>query len=175
MASYDIDLSHSQAEFGIKHLFSTVKGRFQNIAGSIEFDEGDPTSAVVVANAEVESITTGDATRDNHLRTSDFFDAAQYPELLFKSKRVEPSGKQNQYKVVGDLTIHGVTREVALDAEFLGKGADPWGNERVGFSAETTINRRDFGLHWNAPLEAGGFLVGDDVKVSIDVEGVRKN
>lgn len=175
MATYEIDASHSQAEFGVKHLISTVKGRFQKIAGSIEFEESDPTSANVVANADVTSISTGDSKRDDHLRTSDFFDAAHYPELVFKSKRVELNGRQNQYQVFGDLTIHGVTKEVTMDAEFTGKGTDPWGGERVGFSAATTINRKDFDLHWNAPLESGGFLVGDNVKISIDVEGVRKN
>lgn len=175
MATYEIDASHSQAEFGVKHLISTVKGRFQKIEGSIEFDESDPTSAQVVANAEVTSINTGDSKRDDHLRTSDFFDAARYPELVFKSKRVELNGRQNQYKVVGDLTIRGVTKEVAMEAEFTGKGADPWGGERVGFSAATIVNRKDFDLHWNAALESGGFLVGDNVKISIDVEGVRKN
>ena len=175
MATYEIDASHSQAEFGVKHLVSTVKGRFQKIGGSIEFDESDPTGAQVVARAEVTSINTGDSRRDDHLRTSDFFDAEHYPELVFRSKRVEMNGHQNQYKVVGDLTIRGVTKEVAMDAEFTGKGADPWGGERVGFSAATTVNRKDFDLHWNAPLEAGGFLVGDNVRISIDGDGVRKN
>lgn len=175
MAVYEIDHTHSNAEFGVKHMmFTTVKGRFGKVVGEIQFDEADPTRSAISASAEVASVATGDPQRDGHLLSPDFFDAERYPVISFRSRRIEPNGGENEYKIIGDLTIRDVTREVVLDASYMGQGPDPWGGTRAGFNATTTVNRKEFGLQWNVPLEAGGFLVGDSVKISLDIEAVKK-
>lgn len=175
-ATYQVDPAHSAVEFAVKHMmFSTVKGYFRKIGGEIVFDQADPTQTSVTATAEAASVDTGDVNRDNHLRSADFFDAEHYPTLSFVSKRVEPHGREGTYRVIGDLTIRGVTREVAFEGTYEGTGTDPWGGTRVGFSATTTINRKDWGLNWNAPLEAGGVLVSDQVRINIDVQAVKKS
>jgi polyisoprenoid-binding protein YceI len=174
-ATYQIDPSHSVAEFVVKHLmFSTVKGRFSKVSGEIKLDEADPTNSSVSAEADVASVDTGDPKRDGHLRSPDFFEAEKYPALTFISRRVERAGNGDTYRVVGDLTIRDVTREVTFDTTYLGQGTDPWGGTRVGFSATTTINRKDFGLNWNAPLEAGGVLVSDQVRINLEVQAVKQ-
>ncbi|HVB96669.1 MAG TPA: YceI family protein [Chloroflexota bacterium] len=175
MATYKIDPAHTVVEFAVKHMmFSTVKGTFSKVDGQIEFDPEHPENASVVAQADVASVTTHDEGRDGHIRSADFFDAENHPTISFRSQKVEPKGRGQEAKVIGDLTIHGVTKEVDFDAEFLGEGPDPWGGTRVGFNASTTINRKDFGLHWNVPLEKGGLLVGDSVKITLDVEAVKQ-
>ncbi len=176
MAIYKIDPAHTVAEFAVRHMMiSTVKGAFSKVDGQIEFDPEHPENASVVAEADAASVTTHDDGRDGHMRSADFFDVENYPKITFRSRKVELTGQPRQAKVVGDLTIRGVTKEVVFDAEFLGEGADPWGGSRVGFNATTTINRKDFGLQWNVPLEKGGFLVGDNVKITLDVQAVKQN
>lgn len=176
MALYEIDPVHSSMEFGVRHMmFTTVKGRFGKVAGQIEFDEAEPTRSSVVATAEVASVSTGEAQRDEHLRSPDFFDAQRFPVITFKSRRIERAQGEGEYKIIGDLTIRDVTLEAVFDAAYLGQAQAPWGDVRAGFSAEALVNRKDFGLQWNVPLESGGFLVGDTVKITLDVEAVRKS
>ena len=164
-----IDRSHSEVGFQVRHLLSKVRGRFNEFDGTIEFDEGNPANSRVDVTIHAASIDTGEPDRDKHLRTADFFDVEQYPTLNFKSTSVAPRG-ENTFDVLGDLTIHGVTRQVTLPASFLGAAQDPWGNTKLVFEADLTLNRKDFGLTWNAALETGGFLVGDEVKVSLAIQ-----
>jgi polyisoprenoid-binding protein YceI len=167
-----IDGNHSNVSFTIRHMMSKVRGEMKVKEGWIETQEEDPSKARVEVVIDANSVDTGVEPRDNHLRSADgHFDVANFPTITFKSKRIEGKDRSN-FKVIGDLTIHGVTKEVTLNASFTGQAKDPWGNQRVGFSAETKLNRKDFNLTWNQTLEAGGFLLGDDVKVEIDVEAV---
>jgi polyisoprenoid-binding protein YceI len=165
-----IDRSHSQVAFQVRHLLSKVTGRFADFAGSIQFDEANPQDSRVEVTVQAASIDTAEADRDKHLRSADFFEVETYPTLTFTSTSVTSRGGQS-YDVLGNLTIHGITQQVTLPVSFLGRATDPWGNEKVGFEAELTINRKDFGLHWNAALETGGFLVGDEVKVMLSIQG----
>ena len=170
---WDIDVSHSAIHFHVRHMvISKVHGRFAKWAGAVELDPADLTRSSVKVTIDAASIDTQVADRDAHLRSADFFDVAKYPELTFASKKVEKAG--DGYRVTGDLTLHGVTKEVVLEAEFAGTGKDPWGNERAGFSAKAAIDRRDFGLTWNAALEAGGVLVGEKVEIAIELEAVKR-
>jgi polyisoprenoid-binding protein YceI len=173
--TWAIDPSHSLVEFGVKHMmFATVKGRFTGVRGTINLDEADLSRSSVRVEIDAASIDTRDERRDAHLRSGDFFDAETYPVLTFKSTRVEPAGP-DRLKVTGDLTIRGVTRQVTLDATINGRGVTPWGNEVAGYSAETQINRKDYGLNWNAALESGGVLVGDTVKIALEVEAGKQD
>ena len=165
----EIDRSHSDITFQVRHLLSKVRGRFNDFSGAIEFDPEQPNRSRVDVTIQAASIDTGEPDRDAHLRSADFFDVGTYPTLTFVSTSVTPRGG-NDYDVTGNLTIHGVTRPVVLPAVFLGAATDPWGNTKLGFEAELTLNRKDFGLTWNAALETGGVLVGDDVKVSLSVQ-----
>jgi polyisoprenoid-binding protein YceI len=169
-STWAIDPAHSVVELAVKHMmFSTVKGRFRNVAGSIVLDEADPGASSVTAVIDAASIDTGEAQRDGHLRSGDFLDVERFPTMTFRSTGVVPRG-HNQFVVVGDLTIRDVTQEVALEAELAGKGTDPWGGQRAGFTASTTINRKELGLTWNQALEAGGVLVSDQVKITLDIQ-----
>ena len=174
--TWQIDPAHTHVEFAVKHLMiSTVRGRFSDVAGTVMVPDDDFSRAQVEATIGVASIDTHETQRDGHLKSPDFFDAGTYPAMTFRSRRVEPSSRAtNQYRVVGDLTLHGVTKEIALEATFEGQAADPYGNHRVGFSATGKINRKDFGLGWNQLLETGGVVVGDEVKLSIDAQFVAK-
>lgn len=173
MTTWKIDPSHSGIHFTVRHMVvSKVRGTFERWEGSIELDEANPSASKVTVHIEPASITTHEPQRDTHLRSPDFFDVEKYPALTFVSTRVEKVG-DNGYRVTGDLTLRGVTKRVVLDVEALGTGKDPYGNERIGFQAETSINRKDFGLNWNQVLEAGGVLVGDKVEISLDVQAVR--
>jgi polyisoprenoid-binding protein YceI len=166
-----IDTSHSNVTFTIRHMMSKVRGQMKVKEGWIEA-ENDQATAKVDVTLDAASINTGVEARDNHLRSADgHFDVQNYPVATFKSKRVEGKDASN-FKLIGDLTLHGITKEVTLNAEFGGEGKDPWGNRRVAFSAETKLNRKDFNLTWNQALEAGGFLLGDDVKVEIEVQAI---
>jgi polyisoprenoid-binding protein YceI len=165
----DIDRSHSEVVFQVRHLLSKVRGRFADFSGTIEFDAERPENARVDVAIQAASIDTAEPDRDKHLRSADFFDVETFPELTFRSTSVSPRG-DGTYDVRGDLTIHGVTKQVTLAASFLGTAQDPWGNVKFVFEAELTLNRKDFGLSWNAALETGGFLVGDEVKVTISVQ-----
>jgi polyisoprenoid-binding protein YceI len=166
------DTSHSQITFSVRHMVvAKVHGRFDKWSGSLKLDDADLASSSVTVRIDATSINTQEPNRDNHLRSPDFFDVEQFPEITFVSKRVEKV-YDSQLKVVGDLTLHGVTREVVLDTEYLGKAKDPWGNQRVAFTAKTTINRKDYGLNWNQLLEAGGVLVGEKIEIGIDVQAI---
>ncbi|BDG09125.1 YceI family protein [Anaeromyxobacter paludicola] len=172
-ATWDIDVSHSAIHFWVRHMIiSKVHGRFAKWSGAVSLDPQDPTKGSVEVHIDAASIDTQVADRDAHLRSADFLDAASFPELTFRSKAVARDGEA--LRIVGDLTIRGVTREVTLQAEFAGTGKDPWGNERAGFSAKASLDRRDYGLTWNAALEAGGVLVGEKVEISIELEAIRK-
>lgn len=172
--AWEIDPSHSQATFAVKHMMiSTVKGHFNVISGHLHIDEQNPANSWVDAQVDAGSVDTRDESRDGHLRSPDFFDAEKYPTINFKSTKIEHLG-DNEYRVLGNLTIHGVTREVAFKAEYAGQGKDPWGGQRAGLSATAKINRKDFGMTFNKALESGGVLVSDEVKVEIDLEAVNK-
>ena len=165
-----VDAAHSNVGFSIKHLMiATVRGSFTAVHGTVTVDESDPTTAEIDITIPTASVTTRDEKRDAHLRSPDFFDAERFPNMTFRSKRLERQSGDS-FRVIGDLTIRDVTREVALEVELQGRAKDPWGNEKAGFEATTTIKRSDYGLTWNAALETGGVLVGDDVKISIEGE-----
>ncbi len=174
-AQYDIDPSHSQAQFSVRHMMITnVRGEFGKLQGTLNLDEKNLKNSTVEATIETGSINTREDKRDEHLRSPDFFDVANHPKITFKSTGFKKAGK-DKYKVAGDLTIRGVTRPVTLDVEIPSTELkDPWGNTKRGASATTEINRKDFGLVWNQNLETGGVLVGDLVKVQLDLQLTRK-
>jgi polyisoprenoid-binding protein YceI len=165
----EIDRSHSEVAFQVRHLLSKVRGRFTDFAGTIEFDQSNPQNSRLEVTIQAASIDTAEGDRDKHLRSADFFEVDTYPTLTFVSTSVTLRS-DDTYDVAGNLTIHGITRPVTLPASFLGAAGDPWGNTRFVFEAELTLNRKDFGLTWNAALEAGGFLVGDEVKVFLSIQ-----
>jgi len=170
---WQIDPAHTGVEFAVKHMMiSTVKGRFGDVSGTITLDEADLSGSSVEVDIDVASIDTRQADRDAHLRSADFFDVENHPKITYRSRRVEVVG-ENRFRVIGDLTIRGETREVVLDATFEGRGKDPWGNEKAGFTAQAVIDRRDFGLTWNAALETGGILVGNEVKINLEIQATR--
>jgi polyisoprenoid-binding protein YceI len=170
---WSIDLAHSGVNFSVRHMvISKVRGRFARFGGSLQLDEKNLTRSVLDIHIDASSIETGVADRDAHLKSPDFFDVERFPELTYRSRQVEKTGADT-YRVLGDLTIHGTTREVALEVEAGGVGKDPWGNERAGFAARTRVDRKDFGLTWNKALETGGVLVGEHVEIEIEVEAVR--
>ena len=171
--NWNLDTVHSGINFTVRHMVvSKVRGRFAKFNGTVALDASDFTRSSVEATIDVSSIDTGTAQRDDHLRSADFFDVARFPEIRFLSTRIEKvSG--DRYRLTGELTIHGVTRSVALETEYGGRGKDPWGNERVGFTAKGAIDRKDFGLVWNQALETGGVLVSDRVDLELEVQGVR--
>jgi polyisoprenoid-binding protein YceI len=172
--TWNIDPVHSHAEFKVRHMMiSNVKGEFKGIKGALKLNDADLTQSAVEVSIDATTIDTGEAQRDGHLKTADFLDVEKFPTLTFKSTVVVKS-KSGDVKVSGDLTIHGVTRNVELAVE--GPSApmkDPWGNTRIGLSATTRINRKDFGLTWNAALETGGILVGDEVNITLDVQFIK--
>jgi len=171
-SAWHIDPRHSLAEFSVRHMMlSKVRGRFTGVSGTIIDAGDDPKSSSVKAAIDVTTLITGDPQRDEHLRSPDFFDVANHPSMTFESRRI--TGSREHFKVTGDLTIRGQTREITLDVTFNGLGTDPMGRAVAGFTAETQINRKDFGLNWNMALEAGGFLVGDEAKIELEVEAVR--
>ena len=169
--TYKIDKAHSEAVFQVRHLVTRVRGRFTDFEGSVQLNETTPEQSTVNFTVQTTSIDTAEGARDTHLRSADFFEVDKFPTLTFTSKKVTKSGS-DAFDVVGDLTIHGVTKEITLPVTLLGKAKDPWGNDRVGFESEITLNRKDYGLNWNAALEVGGFLVGDDVKVSLSIQAI---
>lgn len=171
--SWKIDPTHTNVEFAIRHLMiATVRGRFGDVAGTVQLDAENPDASAVDVTINVASIDTRVADRDAHLRSADFFDVEHFPVITFKSRRVTAAGG-GDLRVEGDLTIRGVSKPVTLNATEEGRGRDPWGGDRAGFSATTKIRRSDFGLTWNQVLETGGIAVGDEVKISIDLEVVK--
>lgn len=172
---YEIDAAHSRLGFVARHAMVTkVRGNFETFSGTIHADGSDPAASKVELSIDVVSINTGNEQRDGHLRTNDFFDAETYPTITFSSTAIEPKG-DNTFQVNGDLTIRGVTKPVSLDVEFTGAAVDPFGNSRIGFEGSTVINRKDFGVSWNAPLEAGGVLVSEKVTLELDIAAVKKS
>lgn len=174
VTTWNLDPVHSVAEFKVKHMMiSNVKGQFTGISGVLALDEQNIANSRVEASIDAASINTRDTQRDAHLKSADFFDVEKFPALTFKSKQVKRTG-DDELAVKGDLTIHGVTRQVVFKVEGpTAPGKDPWGNTRVGLSAVAKINRKDFGLTWNAALETGGILVGDEVTITLDVQFVK--
>jgi polyisoprenoid-binding protein YceI len=171
--TWKFDPAHTSVEFKVKHMMvTTVKGRFTEVEGTIFGELEDPALAEVDVQIEAASIDTRNEQRDAHLRSADFLDAEHFPTITFRSSRVERTG-QDTFNVTGDLTIRGTTREVVLDTSVNGSGKTPYGTEVVGISAETSINRKDFGLNWNVALETGGWLVGDTVKIDLEIEAVK--
>jgi polyisoprenoid-binding protein YceI len=171
--TWHVDPQHVEVGFSVRHLMiSSVKGHFRTVSGVVRTEADDFTTAEVDLTIDARSIETRDDARDAHLRSADFFDVEKFPTLTFKSRRVTASDK-HRYVVVGDLTIHGVTREVSLDVVAEGFVKDPWGNEKAGFHATGSVNRKDFGLAWNVALETGGVLVGDEVKLNLEIELTR--
>lgn len=172
--TWKIDPAHSSAEFKVKHMMiSNVKGSFSGLNGTLIEDTADPTRSRVEATIDVTTISTGDAQRDTHLKSADFFEAETHQHMTFKSTKVEKKG-EGEYAVTGDLTVHGVTKPVTFQVEGpSAPGKDPWGNTRIGLSATTKINRKDFGLTWNSALETGGILVGEDVQISLEVQFIK--
>jgi polyisoprenoid-binding protein YceI len=174
-SSWQLDPAHSHVEFAVKHLMiSTVKGSFGDVRGTVWVDESDGKAVLVDITIQVGSIDTRQEQRDAHLRSPDFFDATRFPTIAFRSRRVEGSHRDAEFRLVGDLTIRGVTREVTLDVSAEGRLHDPWGAERAGFSAQGKIDRTDFGLTWNQALETGGVVVSNEVKITAEVELIRE-
>lgn len=170
--TWKLDPSHTLVEFSAKHLMiTTVKGRITDVEGTIVMDEKNPRNSSVEATLKAVSIDTRTEQRDQHLRSADFLNAELYPEIKFRSTRIE--GDKDSFKLTGDLTIRDVTRPITLDIRFEGQQTDPWGGERIGFSGSGKIDRRDFGLTWNQALETGGVVVGNDVKINLEVEAVK--
>lgn len=174
VTTWNIDPVHSVAEFKVKHMMiSNVKGQFTGISGTLRLDEEDVTKSRIEATIDASSVSTGDPQRDAHLKSADFFDVEKFPDLRFKSAGIVRQA-DGQLQVEGNLTIHGVTRQVKFAVEGpTAPGKDPWGNTRIGISASTKIHRKDYGLTWNAALETGGILVGDEVTINLDVQFIR--
>jgi len=164
-----VDPNHSQASFRIRHLVSNVTGRFNQFEGTIQVDKENPTASSVVFKIVAASIDTGNERRDGHLKSADFFDVENNPEITFTSTKVEPKGG-DLYHVTGNLTMHGVTKEITLPVQFLGSMPGMGGRETAGFEIETTLNRKDYGIEWNRTLDTGGVVLGDDVLVRISIE-----
>lgn len=172
--SWKIDPAHSEVNFTVRHMMiSNVRGRFENFTGTVEFEPDNPANSSVEVQIEAASINTREDKRDNHLRSADFLDAENHPYLTFKSKRIEILDDSHGL-ISGDLTIRGVTREVVLETEFNGMSQSPWGFSSAGFSASTSINRKDWGLTWNMALETGGVLVSDEIKINIELEIIEE-
>ena len=173
-ASYELDPAHSTVQFSVRHMMvSNVRGEFREVSGSLEFDEKDLAKSSIDVSINAKSISTANEKRDEHLRNADFLDVEKFPTITFKSKKFVKTG--NGHKVTGDLTLHGVTKEVVLNVDGPTKEVkDPWGGIRIGASATAKINRKDFGLTWNKALEAGGVVVGDEISIQLEVEFTKK-
>lgn len=170
IATYAVDPSHSRVGFTARHLgFSKVRGSFEQFEGTIRVADNDLSTLEVEATIQAATVTTNDAKRDDHLRTGDFLLVESHPTITFKSTGVK-SVSGNSFVLEGEFTLRGVTKTVELEGEFLGKGKDPWGNERAAFEARTRINRKEYGVNWNAVLETGGFLVSDDVDINLEIQ-----
>jgi polyisoprenoid-binding protein YceI len=172
MARWTIQDVHTAAEFAVRHMMITfVRGHFKNISGTLDFDPDHPETASAQVAFDAASIWTGEPERDAHLRSEDFLHTERFPTIAFRTTRVEPAAR-NEYRVTGDLTIRGVTRPVALDVRYLGRGRSPFDDTRAGFTATARLDRHAFGASWNSAMQDGGVVVGDDVFVTIDVEAI---
>jgi len=171
--TYTVDKNHSDASFRIRHFASKVRGSFGDFEGTIQADPAKPELSSVVFTIKTASINTNNPDRDKHLQSPDFFDAAKCPELSVKSSKIVPAGK-DKFTVTGTLTMHCVSKEITVPVEFLGFSKDPWGNERASFDITTKLIRKDWGINWNKALDAGGFMLSDDVEVTVSLETVKK-
>jgi len=171
--TWTIDKVHSHASFQVRHFVTNVRGHFADFSGTIVTDSAKPESSSVEFKIVTASIDTDVADRDKHLRSADFFDAEKFPEISFKSSSIKATGKDT-YTVTGTFTMRGVSKQVSLPVTFLGGVKDPWGNQRAGFETSTTLNRKDYGMNWNKALDQGGFVLGDEVKVAINIEAIQK-
>ncbi len=171
--AYGIDKTHSEVAFQVRHLLTKVRGRFSEFSGTILVDEDHPEQSSASLTIDASSVDTGTPDRDAHLRSDDFFAVGTYPTLTFTSSRIVKTGDET-YDVAGTLTIRGVAKEITLPVSYLGTAKDPWGNVRAGFETSITLNRRDFGLTWNAALETGGFLVGDEVRITVSIQAIAQ-
>ena len=172
--TYRIDPAHSNLQFSVRHMMmSNGRGTFTGVSGTVTYDDANPSASAIEAVIDVSTVNTYDEKRDGHLKTAEFFDVEQYPRMTFRSTNVEKKGA-NEFEVTGDLTLHGVTKPVVLAVEEVsGEQQDPWGSTRIGASAKGKIKRSEFGLTWNAALEAGGVMVGDDVKLDFELQMVK--
>jgi polyisoprenoid-binding protein YceI len=170
--TYNVDTAHASVLFQIRHFMSQVTGRFTSFEGTIQIDRARPEDSSVEFTIQAESIDTDNERRDEHLRSPDFFDVGNHPTITFKSRSVRPVGNDT-YEVTGDFTMRGVTKSITLPVTMLGEMKDPWGNQRIGFETSTTINRKDYGVSWNQTLDQGGLVLGEDVKVAINLEAVE--
>jgi polyisoprenoid-binding protein YceI len=176
-STWQIDASHTSVEFAVKHMmFTTVRGRFKDVKGTIEADESNPDNSRVSVEIAAASIDTGVADRDAHLRSADFLDVENHPTLTFRSKRIAGAMKVegDKFTVTGDLTIRGTTMEITLECTYEGTGKDPWGGTRAGSGATTRVDRREWGLRWNQALETGGILVANEVRIEVEVQAVKQ-
>jgi polyisoprenoid-binding protein YceI len=172
MATYNVDTTHSEIGFTVRHMmFAKVRGQFKTWTTKLAYDAASPAKSTIEVEIDTASIDTREEKRDAHLRSGDFFDAEKFPKMIFKSKKIEGSG--GHFKVTGDLTIRDQTHEVVLDVEQTGSGKDPWGNDRLGFSAKAALSRSEWGLKWNQALEAGGVLVSDKVEIDVETQVVQ--
>jgi polyisoprenoid-binding protein YceI len=170
---FTVDKDHSQVTFQVRHMLSKTRGRFRDFDGAIRFDAEHPEASSVEFRVRAASIDTDNAQRDEHLRSGDFFEAVQYPEVVFHSENIRKIAN-DRYEVAGTLTLRGIQKPLTLPVSFLGAAKDPWGNVRAGFATEVVLNRKDFGMVWNAALDNGGFILGDEVWVTIELETVRQ-
>jgi polyisoprenoid-binding protein YceI len=171
--AYAVDKMHSEVAFQVRHLLTKVRGRFTEFTGTVLFDQEHPEQASASLSIDASSIDTGTPDRDTHLRSDDFFAVGTHPKLSFESSRVVKTG-DDTYDVVGTLTIRGIAKEITLPVTYFGTAKDPWGTVRAGFETSLTLNRKDFGLTWNAALETGGFLVGDEVRINLSIQAVAQ-
>jgi polyisoprenoid-binding protein YceI len=168
-----LDPAHSSVDFSVRHMMiANVKGTFQNFTAEIEADPADLTTANIEFTVETASVDTRNKDRDGHLVSADFFDVENHPKMTFKATKIEKTD-EGEYNITGDLTLRGVTKQETFAVSFEGQGKDPWGNEKAGFSATGTLNRSDYGLVWNAALETGGVLVGDKVKINLQIQAAK--
>lgn len=169
---FDIDKSHSDFSFSVRHLVSKSGGRFDNFSGKINLDAANLEGSSVEIEIDVASINTSNTDRDNHLKSPDFFDVAKFPKITFKSSKIKKSGAET-FDVTGSFSMHGVTKEITLPVTYLGSAKDPWGNTRAGFSTALTLNRKDYGVNWNKTLDQGGLILGEDVAITINIEAIQ--
>ena len=170
--TWTVDAAHSEANFKVRHLMSNVSGSFNDFSANLTTDAKNPAASSIDFTIQAASVDTDNENRDKHLRSADWFEVEKFPTISFKSTKIEPAGK-DRFNVTGNLTMHGVTKAVTLPVTFLGYGKDPWGNDRAGFEAETTLDRKDWELRWNKALDNGGVLLGDEVKISLSLEFVK--
>jgi polyisoprenoid-binding protein YceI len=171
--TFTVDGRHSEAMFRVRHFMTKVSGKFADVSGMVNIDKANPAASSVTVSIKTATIDTGVADRDKHLRSADFFDTDKFPEITFKSTKIAPTSRKDVYDVTGDFTMHGVTKQVTLPVEVLGWQSGPQG-DRVGFSLNTTVNRKDYGVIWNRALDNGGYMLGDDVEVNVAVEAVKR-